>query len=163
MRQKASSLELELPEFPYGWVWRRSMTNKSLAAGAKTSCWPVASCVGEERPQLFCWHNIDGKCEEMMKQILAATVATLTGFTMILQTTLWPVRDTTRRLQHSGARHTGHGVPLRSVVDRLRIWRERMGARRRLRNLYALDDHILQDIGMIRTALRWEAEKPFRR
>jgi siroheme synthase len=21
MRQKASSLELELPEFPYGWVW----------------------------------------------------------------------------------------------------------------------------------------------
>ena len=35
--------------------------------------------------------------------------------------------------------------------------------RRRLRNLYALDDHILQDIGMTRTALRSEAEKPFRR
>ena len=98
-----------------------------------------------------------------MKQILATTVATLTGFTMILQTTLWPVRDATRWPQHSGARHTGHRVPLRSVMDRLRLWRERMGARRRLRNLYALDDHILQDIGMIRTALRWEAEKPFRR
>jgi uncharacterized protein YjiS (DUF1127 family) len=56
-----------------------------------------------------------------------------------------------------------HGVPLRSVMDRLRLWRERMGTRRRLRDLYALDDHILQDIGMTRTALRWEAEKPFRR
>ena len=56
-----------------------------------------------------------------------------------------------------------HDVPLRSVMDRLTLWRERMGMRRRLRNLYALDDHILQDIGMTRTALRWEAEKPFRR
>ena len=56
-----------------------------------------------------------------------------------------------------------HGVPLRSVMDRLRLWQERMRTRRQLRKLYALDDHILQDIGMTRTALRWEAEKTFRR
>jgi uncharacterized protein YjiS (DUF1127 family) len=36
-----------------------------------------------------------------------------------------------------------------------------MQSRRQLRNLCELDDHVLQDIGLNRAALRFEAEKPF--
>jgi uncharacterized protein YjiS (DUF1127 family) len=43
----------------------------------------------------------------------------------------------------------------------LTCWREPIRSRRRLRNLYELDDHILQDIGLTRSALRRQAETPF--
>ena len=36
----------------------------------------------------------------------------------------------------------------------LKCWRERMRSRRQLRDLCALDDHILKDIGLTRVALR---------
>jgi uncharacterized protein YjiS (DUF1127 family) len=54
------------------------------------------------------------------------------------------------------------GTWLRVARNLLRGWQELMRSRRQLRNLCCeLDDHILQDIGITRAALRWEAEKPF--
>ena len=43
----------------------------------------------------------------------------------------------------------------------LALWRRRIRTRAKLRNLSALDDHILQDIGMTRSQLICEASKPF--
>ena len=55
----------------------------------------------------------------------------------------------------------GSGTLLRRVISFLRGWKERMRSRREIRNLCDLDDHILQDIGLTKTALRYETEKPF--
>jgi uncharacterized protein YjiS (DUF1127 family) len=40
------------------------------------------------------------------------------------------------------------------MIGALKGWHERMWTRRQLRNLCALDDHILQDIGLTRATLR---------
>jgi uncharacterized protein YjiS (DUF1127 family) len=77
------------------------------------------------------------------------------------QTTLGPVRAATRRPRRGGARHAKPSTAFRRIIGLLRLWRERMRSRRQLRNLCELDDHVLQDIGWDRAALRFEAEKPF--
>jgi uncharacterized protein YjiS (DUF1127 family) len=46
-------------------------------------------------------------------------------------------------------------------MSSLARWWERMRSRAQLYNLDELDDHILQDIGLTRAALRCQAEKPF--
>jgi uncharacterized protein YjiS (DUF1127 family) len=80
---------------------------------------------------------------------------------MTLLTTLGPARDAARPAHLGSTRQASAGAWLRVARDLLRGWRERMRSRRQLRNLCELDDHILQDIGLTRAALRWEAEKPF--
>jgi len=80
---------------------------------------------------------------------------------MSLQTTFGPARATTCSPQRCGRRCARVATWLRLALSLLRGWRERVRSRRALRNLYELDDHILQDIGLTRAALRCEAEKPF--
>ena len=82
---------------------------------------------------------------------------------MTLLTTLGPTRDPSRPAHLGSARQTSAGTWLRVARDLLRGWRERLRSLRQLRMLCELDDHILQDIGLTRTALLWEAEtgKPF--
>jgi uncharacterized protein YjiS (DUF1127 family) len=45
------------------------------------------------------------------------------------------------------------------LIGLLRRWRKRMKARRQLSELCRLDDHILRDIGLTRSGLRWEANR----
>lgn len=71
---------------------------------------------------------------------------------MTLQTTLGPARDAARPPHIGGARHASIGARLRMAIDLLQGWRERMRSRRRFRNLCELDDHILKDIGLARSA-----------
>ena len=80
---------------------------------------------------------------------------------MSLQPTFGPASAAMRRLQYGGTTHAEVGTSFPAVMTLLKWWRERMRSRRQLRNLYALDDHILQDIGVTRAAFFWEAEKPF--
>lgn len=80
---------------------------------------------------------------------------------MRLQTTFRPVHTATRPPRRGGTRHVRAGTALRRVIGLLRRWRERMRSRRQLNGLCELDDHILQDIGLTRSELRREAEKPF--
>jgi uncharacterized protein YjiS (DUF1127 family) len=79
-----------------------------------------------------------------------AVNATVKRYTMPLQTTLRPTR---------AARQPPRGnTALRRVIGLLRRWRERAHTRRQL---CELNDHILQDIGLIRDALLREATRPF--
>lgn len=55
----------------------------------------------------------------------------------------------------------GAAALLRRAMRVLALWRRRIRTRAKLRNLSALDDHILQDIGMTRSQLICEASKPF--
>jgi uncharacterized protein YjiS (DUF1127 family) len=80
---------------------------------------------------------------------------------MSLQTMFGPARAATRLPQCGGTSHAGVGTWLRSAMGLLAGRRERIRARQRLRNLYELDDHILKDIGLTRSALRRQAETPF--
>jgi uncharacterized protein YjiS (DUF1127 family) len=79
---------------------------------------------------------------------------------MTLQTIFGSVRAT-QPPRHGGTRHVRPSTALQRITGLLSLWRERIRARRHLRGLCQLDDHILQDIGLIRSALRCEAEKPF--
>jgi uncharacterized protein YjiS (DUF1127 family) len=78
---------------------------------------------------------------------------------MQLQTTLSPGRAATRPPRR-GSSNIRHNTALQQIIGLLRRWRERTRARRQLARLYNLDDHILQDIGLTRSGLRCEAEKP---
>jgi uncharacterized protein YjiS (DUF1127 family) len=80
---------------------------------------------------------------------------------MSLQTTLGPMRGSTPVPRRGGAKHISAGTSLRSVMSSLARWWERMRSRRQLCDLDELDDHILQDIGLTRAAIRCQAEKPF--
>ena len=59
----------------------------------------------------------------------------------------------------------GEAVGLRAILREmnrlLALWGERHRSRAALRELRALDDHTLSDIGLIRGALVFEASKPF--
>jgi uncharacterized protein YjiS (DUF1127 family) len=79
---------------------------------------------------------------------------------MTLQTIFGSVRAT-QPPRHGGTRHVRPGTALKRITGLLSLWRERIRARRHLRNLCWLDDHMLQDIGLTRSALRCEAAKPF--
>jgi uncharacterized protein YjiS (DUF1127 family) len=79
---------------------------------------------------------------------------------MQLQTTLSPGRAATRPPRR-GSSNIRHNTALEQLIGLLRRWRERIRARRQLAGLCDLDDHILQDIGLTRSALRCEAETPF--
>jgi uncharacterized protein YjiS (DUF1127 family) len=81
---------------------------------------------------------------------------------MTLQTIFGSVRAT-QPPHCGGTRCIRPGPGLKPITGLLSLWRERIRARRHLRNLCQLDDHMLQDIGLTRSALRCEAEKPFRR
>jgi uncharacterized protein YjiS (DUF1127 family) len=50
---------------------------------------------------------------------------------------------------------------LRQACSLLRRWQERKRTRRLARSLCELDDHVLQDIGLTRAELLWEAAKPY--
>ena len=80
---------------------------------------------------------------------------------MSLQTTLGPMLGSTPVPPRGGAKHISAGTSLRSVMSSLARWWERMRSRRQLCDLDELDDHILQDIGLTRAAIRCQAEKPF--
>ena len=71
---------------------------------------------------------------------------------MTIQTTLGPARDAARTAHLGSTRHARSGAWLRVVMDLPRRWRERTRARRQERNLCELDDHMLQDIGLTRSA-----------
>jgi uncharacterized protein YjiS (DUF1127 family) len=71
---------------------------------------------------------------------------------MPLQTALAPARVNTRS--------PGRVTALRRVISLLRRWRDRVQSRPQL---YELDDHILQDIGLTREALLLEEGWRFRR
>jgi uncharacterized protein YjiS (DUF1127 family) len=79
---------------------------------------------------------------------------------MQLQTTLNPGRAATRPPRRGGT-NIQHNTALQQLIGLLRRWQERIRTRRQLGRLCDLDDHILQDIGLIRSELRCEAEKPF--
>jgi uncharacterized protein YjiS (DUF1127 family) len=79
---------------------------------------------------------------------------------MQLQTTLNPGHAATRPLRRRGT-NIQHNTALRQLIGLLRRWQERIRTRRQLTRLCDLDDHILQDIGLTRSGLRCEAEKPF--
>ena len=81
---------------------------------------------------------------------------------MSLRTTLGSVPAATRWPRRGSTRRAMPWVSLRWVRALLRHCRERMQSRRQLRILCELDDHILQDIGLTRGALRYEAKKRFR-
>jgi uncharacterized protein YjiS (DUF1127 family) len=78
---------------------------------------------------------------------------------MQMQTTLSPGRAATRPPRR-GSSNIRDNTALQQLIGLLRRWRERIRARRQLARLYNLDDHILQDIGLTRSGLRCEAEKP---
>jgi uncharacterized protein YjiS (DUF1127 family) len=80
--------------------------------------------------------------------------------TMALQTTLSPARVVARPPRHRGTQLLQRETALRQAISLLRRWRERMRMRRQARNLCELDDHVLQDIGLTRAELLWEAAKP---
>jgi uncharacterized protein YjiS (DUF1127 family) len=79
---------------------------------------------------------------------------------MTLQTIFGSVRAT-QQTRHGGTRYVRPGTALRRITSLLSLWRERIRARRHLRDLCQLDDYMLQDIGLTRSALRCEAGKPF--
>ena len=84
----------------------------------------------------------------------------MTRLTMQLETTLSPGRAATRPPRRGGT-NIWHNTELQQLIGLVRSWRERIRARRQLARLCDLDDHILQDIGLTRSELRCEAEKPF--
>ncbi len=51
-----------------------------------------------------------------------------------------------------------HRGLLAKVLNKLRLWKTRLDGRRELR---ALDDHMLADIGLTRAEADYEAAKPF--
>ena len=108
--------------------------------------------------QISAW-NTDSRTSDFCR----AANATVKGVTMTLLTTLSPTRDTARPAHLGNTSQASAGTWLHIARDLLRGWRQRLQSRRQLRNLCELDDHILRDIGLTRTALRWEAEKLFRR
>jgi uncharacterized protein YjiS (DUF1127 family) len=55
----------------------------------------------------------------------------------------------------------GAAALLQRAMGVLALWRRRIRTRAELRKLGALDDHVLQDIGMTRSQLISEASKPF--
>jgi uncharacterized protein YjiS (DUF1127 family) len=84
------------------------------------------------------------------------------------QTTLGPLRAAQRptTLPFAVPLHADHTkrsarALLRRLARLIRVWRERVRSRRRLRALSHLDDHLLHDIGLTREALLSEAAKPF--
>jgi uncharacterized protein YjiS (DUF1127 family) len=62
--------------------------------------------------------------------------------------------------RRSEARHFAPLAALRRIAAALRLWRRRARARRQLP---ALSDHLLKDIGLRRDALGYEFQTPFRR
>jgi uncharacterized protein YjiS (DUF1127 family) len=80
---------------------------------------------------------------------------------MTLHSTFGAARPVTRPVKRGGTAHASLGAWLRLAMGLLRWWRERMRARRQLRILCELDDHLLKDIGLNRSALLCEAKKPF--
>jgi len=87
-----------------------------------------------------------------------AANATVKSFMMTIQATLEqatldPVRDAARTGHLGATRHASPGVWLRVVMDLLRPWREQKRARRQQRVLSELDDHMLKDIGLTRSAV----------
>lgn len=82
------------------------------------------------------------------------------GSTMTLQTIFGSVRAT-QPPRHGGTRQVRPGTALTQITGRLSFWRARIRARRQLRDLCQLDDHMLQDIGLTRSAFNCAAEKPF--
>lgn len=79
---------------------------------------------------------------------------------MQAQTTLNPGRKARSPLRRGGT-NIRHNTALQQLIGLLRRWLERIRARRQLAWLCELDDHILQDIGLTRSELRWMADKPF--
>jgi uncharacterized protein YjiS (DUF1127 family) len=79
---------------------------------------------------------------------------------MTPQTIFGSVRAT-QPPRRGGTRYVKPGTALKRITGLLSLWQERIRARRHLRDLCQLDDHMLQDIGLTRAALRCEAEKPF--
>src|SRR5437016_6013473 len=71
--------------------------------------------------------------------------------------TLSPARAVARPPRHRGTQLLQRETALRQAISLLRRWRERMRMRRQARNLCELDDHVLQDIGVTRAELLWEA------
>jgi uncharacterized protein YjiS (DUF1127 family) len=80
---------------------------------------------------------------------------------MQLQTTSGPVPVARQPLDRNGTKHIRLNAALQWAVGLLRRWRERMRSRRQLAGLCHLDDHILKDIGLTRSELLYEANKPF--
>jgi len=81
--------------------------------------------------------------------------------TMVAQATFGPARAVARPPRHRGTQLLQRETALRQAISLLRRWRERMRMRRQARNLCELDDHVLQDIGLTRAELLWEAAKPY--
>jgi uncharacterized protein YjiS (DUF1127 family) len=79
---------------------------------------------------------------------------------MQLQTTLNPGRAARRPLRRGGT-NIRRSTALLQLIGLLRRWQERIRTRRQLARLCDLDDHILRDIGLTRSELHCEAEKPF--
>jgi uncharacterized protein YjiS (DUF1127 family) len=65
------------------------------------------------------------------------------------------------RTQQRDGEAAGPRAILREIHRVLALWGERRRSRAALRELCALDDHALSDIGLIRGALVFEASKPF--
>ena len=80
---------------------------------------------------------------------------------MVAQATFSRARVVARPPRHRGTQLFQRETALRQAISLLRRWRERMRMRRQARNLCELDDYVLQDIGLTRAELLWEAAKPY--
>jgi uncharacterized protein YjiS (DUF1127 family) len=65
-----------------------------------------------------------------------------------------------RTFERGGAASGPLGL-FRQAVRVLGLWRNRSRARRELRELCAMDDRVLKDIGLTRGEVIFEASKPF--
>ena len=80
---------------------------------------------------------------------------------MSMQTTLGPMSPATLPAHGGGTKGARSNSALWRAIGLLKCWRERMRSRQQVRRLCDLDDHLLQDIGLTRTALLSEVTRPF--
>ena len=113
----------------------------------------------------LCRHdNVTSLClavKNRLATFLEAREHDIGASTMVAQATFSPARVVARSPRHRGTQLFQRETALRQAISLLRRWRERMRMRRQARNLCELDDYVLQDIGLTRAELLWEAAKPY--
>jgi uncharacterized protein YjiS (DUF1127 family) len=81
---------------------------------------------------------------------------------MVTQATFSPPGVVARPPRHRDTQLFQRETALRQAISLLRRWRERTWMRHQARYLCELDDYALQDIGLTRAELLWEATRPMR-
>ena len=113
----------------------------------------------------LCRHdNVTSLClavKNRLATFLEAREHDIGASTMVAQATFSPARVVARSPRHRGTQLFQRETALRQAISLLRRWREGTRMRRQARYLCELDDYVLQDIGLTRAELLWEAAKPY--